>query len=147
MKMDLQDKLTDCLKSYMYKIAGINQMVVTDKKSGEILGAFSKFTNSNGVSDIAGFSHTLVQLSQASKKDIDVNTFEFNTGEKLFTVSGGENLVISAVSDDKSQIGISRMYLKKFARGLDKSYPRLKNSLMRQNQETELAEIFNQLSS
>jgi len=124
----------------MYKIAGITQMCITEKNSGEIVGCFSKFASKSNMHNIAGLSNTLYQLSKMQEREMEFNIFEFGTGEKLFTVSGGENVLVSALSDKSVQIGITRMYLKRFSESLDKNF--LKLSLEDGDRSNELAEIF-----
>ncbi|MFX0099726.1 MAG: hypothetical protein ACFFCS_09095 [Candidatus Hodarchaeota archaeon] len=137
--MSLNNAFNKILKQYIYKITGITQMAITEKKTGDILGSFSKFASRRNM-DISGFSHTLYQLSKTQDKELDVNIFEFDSGEKLFTVSGGENVIVSAVSDKSVQMGISRMYLKKLARGIDGQYKELTKEDDPDNKD--LAEIF-----
>lgn len=137
--MSVNDAFNKILKQYIYKITGITQMAITDKKSGDMVGSFSKFASRRNM-DIAGFSHTLYQLSKTQEKELDVNIFEFDSGEKLFTVSGGNNVLVSAVSDKSVQLGISRMYLKQFARSIDGRYKSIAKE--DESNDKDLAEIF-----
>ncbi|MHA1680056.1 MAG: hypothetical protein ACTSUE_03545 [Promethearchaeota archaeon] len=135
------------LKSCMYKIAGLNQLCLLDKKNGTMVSNFSKFATSDNITNIAEFSLTLVQLSKLNGgKDLAMNTIEFESGEKLFTVSGGDNIVLSAVSDKNVQIGISRMYLKRIAQRLDKHYPRYLLTQQGATKDKELVGIFQELT-
>ncbi|MBD3188240.1 hypothetical protein GF325_15500 [Candidatus Bathyarchaeota archaeon] len=143
--MDLKTTFTNILKSSMYKIAGINQMVLIEKTSGNVISSFSKFSRADNLAQVAEFSLTLDKLSQLNKRNLEVNTIEFDTGEKLFTINGGKNLILSAVSDKNTQIGISRMYLKKLAKNLDGKYPLVKSKLERFSRNRDLANIFGEL--
>ena len=71
-----------------------------------------------------------------------MNIFEFNSGDKLFTVNGGCNVLLSAVSDKNVQIGISRMYLKKFAERLDQNYKEIAQKEESLTSRNKLADIF-----
>ncbi|MHA1714961.1 MAG: hypothetical protein ACTSXP_04920 [Promethearchaeota archaeon] len=141
------EKINSIIKHYMYKIAGLNHMIVLEKDSGDIIGAYSKFKVKKNELALAGFSRTLCQLTAAQKEDLDVNITEFSSGEKIFTISGGENVIISALSDKSVQIGMSRMLLKKLARRLDQTIPKLKSEIHKKDTDKDLAEIFQILSA
>ena len=130
----------------MYKIAGINQMILTDKRNGHVVAAFSKFCRKENIQDVSSLSTTLVNLSESTQKGFDMNTCEFGTGEKLFTVNGGENLVLSAVSDASVQLGISRLYLKRFAERVDDCYGKTTRKQDLARKDAELADIFKMLA-
>jgi predicted regulator of Ras-like GTPase activity (Roadblock/LC7/MglB family) len=133
------------LRAFMYKIAGINQMIVSSKKSGNVIASSSKFVRKENIENVAALSSTLYQLSQASDKALDASIFEFATGEKLFTFMGGD-IILSAVSDQSVQMGISRMYLRKFTEGLDKAYKKAQDSIVDDSKDKELADIFRSLA-
>ena len=141
----MKEKFDSLLKTYMYKIAGIHQMIITHKNSGDVLGSFSKFQRQENIENISAISNTLYQLSSASEKNLDMNTFEFDSGEKLFTVNGGDNLILSALADKSVQMGISRMYLKIFAQRLD-TYFKMNHDTVESQKDQELSEIFKHLS-
>nr|MDO8114261.1 hypothetical protein [Candidatus Sigynarchaeota archaeon] len=143
--MAVRDALENVLKTYMYKIAGINQMIVTSKKSGDVIAASAKFARKENIDNVAALSSMLYQLTQATDKSLDSSLFEFATGEKLFTIMGGE-VILSAVSDPSVQIGISRMYLKKFTDSIDKVYKKAQDLVQDDNKDNELADIFRTLS-
>ncbi|MEX2684645.1 MAG: hypothetical protein Q6373_023945 [Candidatus Sigynarchaeota archaeon] len=142
---DMQDLIEKHLKTVMTKIIGINQMIVSSKKSGDVIAAASKFARKENIENVAALSSTLYQLSQASEKPLDSSIFEFATGEKLFTIMG-DDVILSAVSDASVQMGISRMYLKKFADGIDKAYKKAQVSIKEEYRDHELASIFRSIS-
>ncbi|MHA1794259.1 MAG: hypothetical protein ACTSVI_16600 [Promethearchaeota archaeon] len=144
--MSIEEKFSNILKNYMYKIAGINQMIITEKNTGNIITSHSRFSRKNDINEIAGISYSLVKLSESANKDLDCNIFEFNTGEKLFTINGGNSVVLSAISDKNVNMGISRMYLKKFAESLDKNYEKMQKIQERKVKTDEIAEILKALS-
>lgn len=138
--------LEKVLQAYMYKIAGINQMILTDKRNGSVIAAFSKFSGRDNIQDVSSLSTTLVNLSETTRKGFDMNTFEFGTGEKLFTVNGGDHLVLSAVSDASVQLGISRLYLKRFAERVNGCYENMTRANDPASKDPGLAEIFAMIS-
>jgi predicted regulator of Ras-like GTPase activity (Roadblock/LC7/MglB family) len=142
---DMQDVVEKHLRTVMTKIIGINQMIVSSKKSGCVIAAAAKFARKENIENVAALSSTLYQLSQASEKPLDSSIFEFATGEKLFTIMGND-VILSAVSDASVQMGISRMYLKKFADGIDKVYKKAQDSVKDDSKDNELANIFRSLS-
>ena len=144
--VEMSETLEKVLKTYMYKIAGINQMILTSKKSGDVIAASSKFARKENIENVAALSSTLYQLSQATDKGLDSSIFEFATGEKLFTVMGGGDVIVSAVCDPSVQLGISRMYLKKFTESIDKVYKKVQDSVKDDGKASELAEIFRGIS-
>ncbi len=133
------------LRTVMTKIIGVNQMIVSSKKSGSVIAAAAKFARKENIENVAALSSTLYQLSQASEKPLDSSIFEFATGEKLFTIMG-DDVILSAVSDASVQMGISRMYLKKFAEGIDKAYKKAQVTVEAESKDNELASIFRSLS-
>lgn len=137
--------LEKLLRTSMYKIAGINQMILTSKKSGDVIAASSKFVRKENIENVAALSNTLYQLSQAADKGLDSSIFEFATGEKLFTIMGG-NVILSTVCDASVQLGISRMYLKKFTERVDKIYKKVQETVKNDDKVNELAEIFHSIS-
>ncbi|MBN2150499.1 MAG: hypothetical protein JW839_03530 [Candidatus Lokiarchaeota archaeon] len=142
---DMQGAVEKHLKAAMTKIIGINQMIVSSKRSGDVIAAASRFARKENIENVAALSSTLYQLSQASARALDSSIFEFATGEKLFTVMG-DDVILSAVSDASVQMGISRMYLKKFADGIDKAYKKAQASVETESKDDELASIFRSLS-
>jgi predicted regulator of Ras-like GTPase activity (Roadblock/LC7/MglB family) len=134
------------LRASMYKIAGINQMILTSKKSGDVIAASSKFVRKENIENIAALSNTLYQLSRVTDKGLDSSIFEFATGEKLFTVLAGD-VILSTVCDPSVQLGISRMYLKKFTESIDKVYKKVQDTVkVDDGKANELADIFKGIS-
>jgi hypothetical protein len=137
----------------MFKIAGVYQMMATSKETGDVIGSVSKFDNRKDniqPEHIQSISNALYQLSRSSNNDLDMNTFEFGNGDKLFTISGGEHVILSAVSDQSAQLGASRLYLKKVAANLEKEYLLFASTQKSVSQpvsrDEELAEIFKQIA-
>nr|MDO8086415.1 hypothetical protein [Candidatus Sigynarchaeum springense] len=142
---DMQDVIEKHIKTVMTKLIGVNQMIVSSKRSGDVIAAASKFARKENIENVAALSSTLYQLSQASEKPLDSSIFEFATGEKLFTIMG-DDVILSAISDASVQMGISRMYLKKFTDGIDKAYKKAQVSVKAESKNCELASIFRSLS-
>jgi len=142
---EMSEILEKVLKSYMYKIAGINQMILTSKISGDVIAASSKFVRKENIENVAALSNTLYQLSQATDKGLDSSIFEFATGEKLFTIMGGD-VILSTVCDPSVQLGISRMYLKKFTESINKVYKTAQETVKDDGKDIELADIFHSIS-
>ena len=141
----MQDVIEKHIKTVMTKLIGVNQMIVSSKRSGDVIAAASKFARKENIENVAALSSTLYQLSQASEKPLDSSIFEFATGEKLFTIMG-DDVILSAISDASVQMGISRMYLKKFTDGIDKAYKKAQVSVKAESKNCELASIFRSLS-
>ena len=139
----MNDTLERLLRASMYKIAGINQMILTSKKSGDVIAASSKFVRKENIENVAALSNTLYQLSQATDKGLDSSIFEFATGEKLFTIMGGD-VILSTVCDQSVQLGISRMFLKKFTESIDKVYKKVQDSV--NDDDGKLAVLFRGIS-
>ena len=87
---DMQDVIEKHIKTVMTKLIGVNQMIVSSKRSGDVIAAASKFARKENIENVAALSSTLYQLSQASEKPLDSSIFEFATGEKLFTIMGDD---------------------------------------------------------
>ncbi len=142
----MMENFDSMLRNYMYKLAGINHVVIAEKETGKIISSFAKFSTKKQPQELATISSTINQLSAAIGERLDTNITEFDDGDKLFTVSGGKNIILSAISDKSVQIGISRMYLKRFAESMDKAYKRAVDESAEASHDDELHEIFMALS-
>nr|MDO8117776.1 hypothetical protein [Candidatus Sigynarchaeota archaeon] len=142
----MANEFDSILRNYMYKLAGINHVVLAEKDTGKIISSFAKFQTKKSPQEISTISSTINQLSKAIGEELDTNITEFNDGEKLFTINGGRNVTLSAISDKTVQLGISRMYLKRFAESMDKAYQRVIDEAAAANREDALHEIFMALS-